>query len=232
MNEKISHEKSYNERALSKRVNPHVMHLPGMDHPHALASSYKAYVANFYHVSNCDNFDLLKVQAYAQTTDFTCGPASAMALMHYYGLLSAVDMNVQTEMRIAHEMGTSEEKGTSPVQIATWLEKNGLSVELGENGSLAMLRHNLKKGIPTLVEWMDWGGHWAIATGYDRPNLMQPMQDTIFLADANAHQNNQKNVNGIIPFNAERFNAMWFDAQYFKPGTIVKGLYITATLPR
>ena len=47
------------------------------------------------------------------------------------------------------------------------LNQHNFKVTWGENGSLDMLRGNLARGVPTLVEWIDWGGHWVIVVGYD-----------------------------------------------------------------
>lgn len=186
--------------------------------------------ANLYAVNLSKNLTLLKVTGYQQTEDYTCGPASIMSLLHYYHQLTNEQMNKATEMRIAKEMGTTADKGTSPQQMVKWLEHNGFDVKTGTNGTLNMLRDNLEHGIPTIVEWIDWGGHWAIVTGYYKNNTHQQTdEDTIYFADSSAASTNAHNPDGITSFNASRFDAMWFDAQYFKPGHLVKGIYIIAT---
>ncbi|MDR3477671.1 MAG: peptidase C39 family protein [Gammaproteobacteria bacterium] len=189
---------------------------------------YKQFIASFYHLQP-KNLDLLAVNGYQQTTEYTCGPAAVMSLLHYYGLLSDTDMNHKTELKIATEMGTSDKTGTSPQQIVKWLKEHGFTVTAGENGSLTMLRDNLKKGIPTLVEWMDWGGHWVVVTGYEtRGKTPSDDLDTILLADPAAITTHEKTTHGIISFNPDRFDNMWFDAQFFNPGHLVKGVYIIA----
>jgi predicted double-glycine peptidase len=191
--------------------------------------NYSDLIANFYELKSAKKLVLLKIKGYQQTEDYTCGPASVMSLMHYYDMLKDEEMNKKTELRISKEMGTSKIKGTSPKQMGAWLKRHGFKVQSGENGTIGMLQQNLKKGIPTLVEWIDWGGHWVIVAGYNAEGKSPSEdKDTIFFADPSAHFDNVKHINGITPFNPDRFTAMWFDAQYFNPGHLIKGIYIIA----
>jgi predicted double-glycine peptidase len=195
------------------------------------SANYRNEVARFYGLKSAENLTLLNVKGYQQTTSYTCGPATVMSLMHYYGMLSDKQLNKETELQIAKEMGATEEVGTSPQQMVTWLEHHGFEVKYGENGTISILQDNLKKGIPTLVEWIDWGGHWEVVTGYDAVGkTYDDDKDTIFFANpsANFENANIKFINGITAFNPDRFASMWFDAQYFNPGHLVKGIYIIA----
>jgi hypothetical protein len=173
----------------------------------------------------------LGVKGYQQTTDYTCGPAAVMSLLHWYNILHDNSMNHDTEMRIAQEMGTgdmdSEHPGTPPHKMENWLKQNGFEVILGYNGTMEMLRENLEQGIPTLVEWIDWGGHWVVVTGYHAASE-SPEQgvDSIFFADPAVHWTTVNNPDGISSFNALRFQDMWFDAKYLKPGHIVNNVYM------
>ncbi|SMC97619.1 peptidase C39 family protein [Sporomusa malonica] len=193
------------------------------------AANYYEMIPNQYYLS-------LGVKGYQQTTDYTCGPAAVMSLLHWYKVLNDQSMNQATEMLIAKEMGTgdidSKYPGTTPQQMESWLKKNGFEVRLGYNGTLEMLRENLKQGIPTLIEWIDWGGHWVVVTGYYAAyESPEKGVDTIFFADPAVHWTTVNNPDGISSFNAWRFRDMWFDAQYIKPGHLVKNIYIVA-VPR
>ena len=192
--------------------------------------------ANYYEMKPNPWYVSLGVKGYQQTNDATCGPAAVMSLMRWYNLLSDKDMTAQTEMRIASEMGTGDMKsprpGTTTEQMVSWLEKNGFTVASGEDGSLELVRRYLNKGIPVLVEWIDWGGHWVVATGYHAA-YESPTKgpDTIFFADPSSHWANPNNPDGISSFNAWRFRDMWFDVQYLKPGQVTRNVYIIA-VPR
>lgn len=78
--------------------------------------------------------------------------------------------------------------------------------------------------MPTIVEWIDWGGHWVIAVGYDTRGTPTPDDDILTFADPSDCTDG--NVDGLTYFNAERFDSMWFDA--FNFGRPMKKLYITA----
>jgi hypothetical protein len=189
--------------------------------------------ANYYEVEPNQYFTTLNVKGYQQTTDYTCGPAAIMSLMHWYNILDDLNMNHKTEMKIAKEMGTGDinsfHPGTTPEQMVNWLKNNGFKVTWGTNGSLDLIRDNLKKGIPTIIEWIDWGGHWVVVTGYyAESESPKKGVDTIFFADPAVHWSSINNPDGISSFSAWRFHDMWFDAQYFKPGHLVRNIYITA----
>lgn len=161
---------------------------------------------------------LLKAESYQQTTEYTCGPSAVITLLKYYNLNG-------DEMAIATEMGTSTTCGTTPEQMATWLNNNGFTASWQELGTLEMLRNNLAADKPTLVEWSDWGGHWVLVIGYDTRNTETQSDDVIIFADPYDHHDDH--LDGISWFNAERFYYMWYDALLF--GSVMRRIYITAT---
>jgi hypothetical protein len=66
------------------------------------------------------NIKILNVGHYRQSSKYTCGHAVVMNLMYYYKMLSAKDMNQQTEMRISMEMHATT-AGTTESQVVSWL---------------------------------------------------------------------------------------------------------------
>jgi hypothetical protein len=173
-------------------------------------------------LSTSQNADFIpNLTAYQQTTDYTCGPAALLSLAKFYGLPD-IEEDAKTEMRIAQELGTrdlnSSQPGTKPQEMAKWLEKNGFDVQLefedkGDGTALQRLRDNIRDGIPTLVEWIDLSGHWAIAVGYDYRNASDPWDDVLILADP--YDKYDDYGDGYSYVNADRFYWMWFDALYF-----------------
>ena len=173
-------------------------------------------------LSASPNTDFIaNLTAYQQTTDYNCGPAALLSLASFYGL-PGIEKNVETEMRIAKELGTrdfnSSQPGSKPEEMAMWLEKNGFDVVLefedkGDATALQRLRDNIKNGTPTLVEWIDLSGHWAIAVGYDYRNQSDPWDDILILADP--YDRYDDYCDGYSFVNANRFYFMWFDALYF-----------------
>lgn len=160
---------------------------------------------------------LLDVKSYQQTTEYTCGPSAVISLLNYLGMQG-------DEMTIATEMGTSSSTGTTPEQMTGWLNNHGFNASWNENGSLELLRENLKNNIPTLVEWSDWGGHWVLVIGYDTRDTEDTMDDVIIFADP--YDRHDDNLDGITWFHAERFYYMWYDALLF--GRVMRRVYISA----
>jgi len=198
---------------------------------HALPPPDSTGAANYYEMKPGPYYIALGVKGYQQTTDYTCGPAAVMSILHWYKILDDNAMNHDTEIRIAKEMGTgdmdSKHPGTPPHLMENWLKKNGFEVTIGYNGTMEMLRESLAQGIPTLVEWIDWGGHWVVVTGYHAASESPEKGiDSIFFADPAVHWTTANNPDGISSFNALRFKDMWFDAKYLKPGHIVNNVYI------
>jgi len=160
---------------------------------------------------------LLPITGHQQTTDYTCGPAAVLTLLRHY-------QRTGDELALATAMKTNAEIGTTPENLAGWLTANGFTVVWGENGSLDLLRDNLAKGVPTLVEWSDWGGHWALVVGYDTRGTDDIADDAIIFADpCDTHDDR---VDGLTVFNAERFDYMWYDALLF--GRVMKKVFVTA----
>ena len=172
-----------------------------------------------------ETFSLLPLKhTYLQVDEHTCGPSATMMVAAYFNAKESRPLDRVRESKIAEEMGSSEDKGTSPKQLHDWLTQHGFDATLGGPGDLQALRDNLKAGVPTLVEWIDWGGHWAVVIGYDTLDTKRTDDDVIILADPADYGDDKRD--GITYFNAGRFDAMWFDAQYFQKGTIVKRVMI------
>lgn len=159
----------------------------------------------------------LPVDSYQQTTEYTCGPASVISLLGYYG-------KTGDELKIAGEMGTSSICGTTPEQMTSWLNDHEFTASWHQEGTLEMLRESLTAGMPVLVEWSDWGGHWVLVIGYDTRNTEDPMDDVLIFADPYDHHDDRQD--GITWFNAQRFYYMWYDALLF--GSVMKRIYIQA----
>lgn len=160
---------------------------------------------------------LLPIRSFQQTTPYTCGPAVLISLLRHHGRNG-------DELQIAEEAKCTPAKGTSPEGMVMWLEEHGFEVTWGEQGSLELLRNRLEKGHPTIIEWIDWGGHWVIVVGYDTRGTPTLRDDVIIFADPADHYDGKRD--GLTSFNALRFKHMWFDAFLFdRP---MHKVYITA----
>lgn len=161
---------------------------------------------NFYDMQPSPNFTSLGVKGYQQTFDFSCGPSSVMSLLHWYGVFSDGDMNRDTEMRLMQGMHSSPAFGTRSQDMASWLNDNGFIAQARVNGTVKQLIGHLKAGVPVIVEWLDWGGHWVVLTGFFASS--DDRENTVFFADPAAHWFSINNPFGISSFSASRFEDM------------------------
>ena len=165
------------------------------------------------------------LKGYQQTTEYTCGPAALLAVARFHGI-PGITSDAATEMRIAREAGTrnpaalkaGQKPGTTPEEMVAWLARNGLAARLtyevkGDGSALRALRDNIRRGVPTLVEWIDLAGHWVVAVGYDDRNTRDTADDVLVFADP--YDKYDDCPDGYTFVNAERFYWMWFDARYF-----------------
>ncbi|MEQ8424317.1 MAG: C39 family peptidase [Cyclobacteriaceae bacterium] len=183
-----------------------------------LAAAFSIFSSCQQQSNNSPGRVLIDLGAHQQSTDYTCGPAAVLTLMNHLGIEG-------NEMTIAKEMGTDSLHGTTPEEMTNWLNQNGFKASWHEEGSLEMLRNNLKMGKPTLVEWNDWGGHWVLVVGYDTKDTEVLADDEITFADP--YDRYDGIPDGITTFNAERFYYMWYDALLF--GRVMKRVYIEVT---
>lgn len=187
-----------------------------------------------YHVPNPPkHLVLYDVYSYQQTTNYTCGPAIVMTLMHRYGKLKDSEMNRATEMRIANEMGTTMVDGTSQIKIAEWLKQHGFSVSYGQNVSIDMLIDNINRGVMTIIVWNDINAHAMMVIGYHAEKAFPSGDDdVIFTADPASSGyivENGHTLYGIDTLTANQLELNQFNTRYFfNPSHSASGLYITA----
>jgi len=181
---------------------------------------------DFATLKSNNHLTVIPLKSYRQqVTNYSCGAVASMTVMSYYG--KPVSNTDAEEELIAREMNptVSETTGINPAQIAGWFNRNGWNATWGTNGTSAMLRENLKRGIPTMVEWMDWGGHWVVVTGYDTRGTADGWDDVVIFADSvDSHDDR---VDGVTYFNYGEFDAMWFDSHYF-PENMKKRAWVVA----
>ena len=164
---------------------------------------------------------LEKYKTHQQHTYYTCGPAAALTVVQHF-LGRAPD----PEMEMAKIMGTHpagvKDPGTNTRGMSRYFEQKGWKVKNAlKNGSpetyekfLEFVEENLKRGIPIMVENVDWGGHWRVIIGLDTLGDKNGMNDVLILADP--YDTTDHNQDGYNIVSASRFYYMWFDARLFR----------------
>lgn len=139
-----------------------------------------------------------------QETEYTCGPACARTLVHYY--TGYVD---ETEQDVATIMGTSINTGTTMDGMVRYF-KDHLGWKVNNSmmeGSPStyddfklFLDYNLSHGMCIIVENKAFGGYWRIIVGFNEDT------DTLTMVDPY-----NKVGTGVTIVNARDFFITWYD---------------------
>lgn len=178
-----------------------------LDHP---GSRYYANVDYFW-LEPDENLRILpQFRTYQQTTEYTCGAASALMVLYRYGV------ETYDEMALAKAMKTDPEKGTTVEGLAGFFRDLGWNVDYHASTAYrfedieawqAYLTEKLDAGIPVMVDWVDWAGHWQVIVGLDTCGSDDPYDDVLILADPYDITDHYQDGFYIFPFG--RFFDMW-----------------------
>lgn len=167
---------------------------------------------DFYNMTSNDSLIILSnYPTYQQKTEYSCGPAAALTVLQYY------KNNNFDEMQLVKEMKTSTTVGTNTANLAKFFEKIGWKVKSSLNSkpieSYAdfknLVEKNLRRGVPILVENVEWGGHWRVIIGYDSMNTDSDLDDVLIFVDP--YDTSDHKQDGYTVGNGWRFFSMWYD---------------------
>ena len=178
-----------------------------LDHPES-----RYFVVNdFYNMKNGDTLHILSgFDTYQQTTEYTCGTASAVMVLHRFG------EEGYDEMEIAEIAETDTSKGTSVEGLAKFFVGLGWNVDAHADTEPRFadideaeryLIEKLDAGIPVMVDWVDWAGHWQVVIGLDSVGTDDPYDDVLILADPYDITDHCQDGYYVFPFG--RFFNMW-----------------------
>ncbi len=149
-------------------------------------------------------------ETYQQTTEHTCGCAAALMVLHHYGV---DDYN---ELQIGEMVNVDTSKGTAVEPLAKLFEDLGFQVDVHAdtdyrfesiNDAEAYLIEKIDAGIPVMVDWVDWYGHWQTVIGIDACKEGDPYDDVLILADS--YDITDHYQDGYYVFPLGRFFDMW-----------------------
>ena len=95
-----------------------------------------------------------------QTKDYTCGAAAAATALRWMGKHG-------DEYDCVEALGTDPVVGTRWYRLVQLLRKRGLRAQGFARMPVQALIDRATDQLPTLVEWLDWGGHWVVHVGYE-----------------------------------------------------------------
>ena len=167
---------------------------------------------DFYNMESTDTLTILtNFQTIQQTSEWSCGVASALMVLEWYG--KADGWNEENLAALRHELtgeladypGTTLKQamdifdGVGGFDYITTLDYTDVYSEV----TLETIQGWLAEGKPVMVAWNDWGGHWQVLIGYDTMGTETTQDDVIIVADPYDTTDHNQDGYGIYP--AERF---------------------------
>ena len=172
----------------------------------------KYYVINdYYSMKSGDGLYILpEFETYQQTTEHSCGAASALMVLNRFG---EGDYN---ELEICELAETDTSKGTSVEGLVKFFTDIGWKTEYHAGTDFYFesiedaeeyLIDKIEEGTPVMVDWEDWRGHWQVIIGIDTCNAEDPYDDVLIMADPYDITDHYQDGYYIVPFG--RFMDMW-----------------------
>lgn len=176
---------------------------------------------DFYNMKSTDTLTILSnFKTMQQTSEWSCGVTSALMVLEYYSKLGEHNEQSLAKFR---ENGSNPEATTLQGAIKIFEGVGGFKIESTydydeeskyEKITLDMIQEYLKKDIPVMVAWNDWGGHWQVIIGYDTMKTETTQDDIIIVADSYDTTDHNQDGYGIYP--AERFYYNWTMYDFFE----------------
>ena len=164
---------------------------------------------DFYHMTSTDTLTILtNFKTIQQSSEWSCGVASALMTLEWYGLRGDYTEETLASLR---SNGTTPE-ATSLSQMIEMFEGVGgftcySAIDAGEDVydifTFDYIQETLAAGNPIMIGWNDWGGHWQVIIGYDNMGTETAQDDVIIVADPYDTTDHNQDDYGVYP--AERF---------------------------
>ncbi len=162
-----------------------------------------------YSMTSTDTLTILsQFKTIQQSSEWSCGVASALMVLEWYGLRG--DYNEET-LAALRPQGTQPGATSLSQMIAVFEGVGGFAcysaIDAGESVydifTFDFIRETLAAGNPIMIGWNDWGGHWQVIIGYDDMGTEIEQDDVIIVADPYDTTDHNQDGYGIYP--AERF---------------------------
>ncbi len=173
-------------------------------------SKYYVFHDYFNMVSDDTLHILTHFETYQQTTEYTCGAACVLMVLNWFGAKQ------YHETAVGQLIESMPGKGSTVENIADFFDLIGWNVEHHASTELKFdsLEHfeqsiiqSIDRGIPILVDWVDWAGHWQVIIGIDTCGSDTPYDDVLIFADP--YDITDHFQDGYYIFPLSRFFGMW-----------------------
>lgn len=186
----------------------------GGDHPD---SKYYPYY-DYYNMSSTEDLTIIpKFKTFQQTTEFSCGAASAFMVANHFGVSDVSEKQFM-------EYGNIIDEGIGTDGVQAMFEKINFDVERNPDNQetfswktsdsattdfMKWVQKNLKENTPIIVGSLEWSGHFQIIIGYDTMGTDTFADDVIIMADPYDIGDHYQDGYYVIP--AIRFYYTWLE---------------------
>ncbi len=153
---------------------------------------------------------LTHFETYQQTTEYTCGAASALMVLNHMGQRQYNEDVLGALMETAPHVGTSVENMADFFDVIGWsvfCHADTRPLWHSEKDFERAIIELIDSGIPLIVDWLDWEGHWAVIIGIDTCGTETPYDDVLIFADPYDVTSHYQDGYAIFPL--ARFFGMW-----------------------
>ena len=188
---------------------------------------------DFYNMESTDTLTILPhFQTIQQSSEWSCGVASALMVLEWYGARGDY-----TEESLAMLRPQGLEPGaTSLSQMVAMFDGVGgftcySAIDAGEDVydifTFDFIQETLAAGNPIMIGWNDWGGHWQVLIGYDTMGTETTQDDVVIVADP--YDTTDHNQDGYGIYGAERFLYNFTFYNFFEGDELNDMCFLVAT---
>ena len=181
---------------------------------------------DFFGGSNLPTDTLVLLEGFKtaqQAAEWSCGPASVRMVLEYFDLIADESEFSLAAMRENDREGATTLDGIVEIFDAlnekheqgwTLITTDDLDDDLACDGYYleggaedGLIPYFLNEGIPVLIGWNEWGGHWQVIIGYDDMGTEETQDDVLILADP--YDTTDHNQDGYVIESYERLIYGW-----------------------
>lgn len=187
---------------------------------------------DFFHMEDTDSLRILTgFETLQQSTEWTCGLASARMVMNWYGMAeNETDVSLGSH-RQGGKAGATVLTGMQEVfqymndtydQDWVWISTQDLDDPDGEESYIGdyclqaatypdwygLIPYLLENDIPIMVGSDEWGGHWQVLIGYDDMGTIEKSEDDVIIL-ADPYDTTDHNQDGYLIDGFERLVYGW-----------------------
>ena len=172
----------------------------------------KYYVANdFFNIKSEGTLHILEhFETYQQTKEYTCGAASALMVLNWFGKKKYDEIAVSQLVESHTSRGSSVENIADFFDLIDWDVKFHADTKAEFETIYEVEKffiNAIDSGTPVMIDWVDWAGHWQVLIGIDTCSSETPYDDVLIFADP--YDVTDHKQDGYYTFPLGRFLGMW-----------------------